>query len=119
MRRLSVLAALLLAGCGDKAAPPPGAPRPASREVLRAMNVAAYDAAKEKLQRESADKWTIIVRGQIGGPFASFEEATRRADELGPDDGHRFIWRPGEDDVPREFELSIWLDKPGEYGNWM
>jgi hypothetical protein len=106
---------------------------PAAHEELRAMNVAAYNAARERLWKDAdtrprewpfrldasaPERWAVIVHGEVRFPFATFELAREEADRLAPKDSHRFIWRPGTDDVRREFNLSMWKDEPGEKGNW-
>jgi hypothetical protein len=107
---------LLLAACSREV--PKVSQPPATHEQLRGMNVAAYDASRERLSKEAAGKWAVIVRGQAHLPFGSFEEARAAADRLAPTDSHRFIWRPGTDDVRQEFNLSMWRDEPGKKGNW-
>jgi hypothetical protein len=107
---------LLLAACSREVSKAPQPPVP--HEELRAMNVAAYETSRERLLHNAAGKWAVIVRGQAHSPFASFEEARVAADRLAPTDSHRFIWRPGTDDVRREFNLSMWRDEHGKKGNW-
>ena len=119
-RAFLTICALLLAACGQKPSLARRPTPPRTHEDLRAANVAAYEAARERLLRDSAGQWTLIVRGiEVHVSADTFEAACARADALAPDDSHRFIWRPGTDDARREFYLSPWVDKPGEQGNWM
>ena len=80
-----------------------------SLERQRAQNLDAYRLFGERLRESQRGQWTVIVDGDISGPFATFDTAVAAADTKNPSALHRFIYRPGVDDHDAEEVLSPWL----------
>ncbi|MGI9519841.1 MAG: M56 family metallopeptidase, partial [Pirellulaceae bacterium] len=84
-----------------------GDPRNLQREKL--SNNTTYHREREKLAADHAGRWVAIVDGRLLASFDSFEECLAAADEANRHAVHRYIFRPGIDDVDDEFTYSPWI----------
>ncbi|MEM9383368.1 MAG: hypothetical protein AAGB93_25725 [Planctomycetota bacterium] len=114
----ALLVAALAAACSsttpdpkDDAVPEPG-PTPIAldpRAVARAQNDAAYHRDGARLAAEAPGQWVLIVHGATHGPWASFDDAWRAAEDQAAGAAQAYLYRAGVDDVDVTFALSPFL----------
>ena len=81
----------------------------------RKLNDAAYEKAKETFKELQENSWIAITNGQVTKAFDSMQKANEAADKIDPDAVHRYVFRPGVDDVNPIFALSPWSER----ANWV
>ena len=79
MRRLPLLAALMLAGCASAAAPPPVAPPPAPAVVIRLQCLPLANYTPEQQKKAAAELQSLPQGSELGAMMVDYG-ALRSAD---------------------------------------
>lgn len=102
--------------------PPAPPPRDDSARLAkeRVKNRLAYEGARDRLRKEvPSGAFVVIVNGEVHSPHESLKDAASFAHRASPDALHRYLYRPGIDDVEDAVRLSPFILQGSDDKCWM